>query len=288
MSSPRILGLPDQLSRLHRTLVMGIINVTNDSFSDGGKHFDIDDALRKTHAMIIEGVDIIDIGGESTRPGAERISEQVERTRVIPLLREMVELGAIVSVDTMRSSIAEEAISAGASLINDVSGGLADPVMGEVIAATRVPYVAMHWRGHADHMNSLSHYKNVAHDVRDELAARIDGLLAQGVELEQIIIDPGLGFAKTPMHNWEILHDFKVFKDLGRPILVGASRKRFIGELLAAEGADRALDERDNATIALSALVAHAGAWCVRVHEVLGSRDAVEVVSAWQSGKQEP
>jgi dihydropteroate synthase len=282
MSSSRILGLPDQLRQLNRTLVMGIINVTTDSFSDGGKHLDIDDALRRAHTMIVEGADIIDIGGESTRPGAERISEQVERTRVIPLLREMVDLGAIVSVDTMRASIAEEAISAGALLINDVSGGLADPVMGEVIAATRVPYIAMHWRGHADHMQSVAHYENVAHDVRDELAARIDGLLIQGVELEQIIVDPGLGFAKTPSHNWELLRNFKVLNDLERPILIGASRKRFIGELLAMDGVDRPLDERDDATIALSALVAQAGAWCVRVHEVLGNRDAVEAVSAWQ------
>jgi dihydropteroate synthase len=282
MSSSRILGLPDQLRQLNRTLVMGIINVTTDSFSDGGKHLDIDDALRRAHTMIVEGADIIDIGGESTRPGAERISEQVERTRVIPLLREMVDLGAIVSVDTMRASIAEEAISAGALLINDVSGGLADPVMGEVIAATRVPYIAMHWRGHADHMQSVAHYENVAHDVRDELAARIDGLLIQGVELEQIIVDPGLGFAKTPSHNWELLRNFKVLNDLERPILSGASRKRFIGELLAMDGVDRPLDERDDATIALSALVAQAGAWCVRVHEVLGNRDAVEAASAWQ------
>jgi dihydropteroate synthase len=282
MSSSRILGLPDQLRQLNRTLVMGIINVTTDSFSDGGKHLDIDDALRRAHTMIVEGADIIDIGGESTRPGAERISEQVERTRVIPLLREMVDLGAIVSVDTMRASIAEEAISAGALLINDVSGGLADPVMGEVIAATRVPYIAMHWRGHADHMQSVAHYENVAHDVRDELAARIDGLLIQGVELEQIIVDPGLGFAKTPSHNWELLRNFKVLNDLERPILIGASRKRFIGELLAMDGVDRPLDERDDATIALSALVAQAGAWCVRVHEVLGNRDAVEAASAWQ------
>ncbi len=282
MSATRILGLPDQLSQLRRTLVMGIINVTADSFSDGGKHLDLDDALRRARTMMVEGVDIIDVGGESTRPGAERISEQIERDRVIPLLRELVELGAIVSVDTMRASIAEEAISAGALLINDVSGGLADPVMGEVIAAARVPYVAMHWRGHADRMQSVATYKHVAHEVRDELAARIDGLLMQGVELEQIIVDPGIGFAKTPTHNWELLHNFKALKDLDRPILIGASRKRFIGELLAADGVDRPLDERDEATVALTVLAAQAGAWCVRVHEVRGNRDAVEVVDAWQ------
>lgn len=282
MSATRILGLPDQLSQLRRTLVMGIINVTADSFSDGGKHLDLDDALRRARTMMVEGVDIIDVGGESTRPGAERISEQTERDRVIPLLRELVELGAIVSVDTMRASIAEEAISAGALLINDVSGGLADPVMGEVIAAARVPYVAMHWRGHSDRMQSVATYKHVAHEVRDELAARIDGLLMQGVELEQIIVDPGIGFAKTPTHNWELLHNFKALKDLDRPILIGASRKRFIGELLATDGVDRPLDERDEATIALTVLAAQAGAWCVRVHEVRGNRDAVEVVDAWQ------
>jgi dihydropteroate synthase len=282
MSSSRILGLPDQLGQLDRTLVMGIINVTTDSFSDGGKHLDIDDAVRKAHTMMIEGADIIDIGGESTRPGAQRVSEQLERTRVIPLLREMVDLGAVVSVDTMRASIAEEAISVGALLINDVSGGLADPLMGEVIADARVPFIAMHWRGHADHMQSVSNYQNVANDVRDELAARIDGLLIQGVELEQIVVDPGIGFAKTPLHNWELLHNFKTLKDLGRPILMGASRKRFIGELLAIDGVDRPLDERDEATIALSALLAHAGAWGVRVHEVRGNRDAVDVVKAWR------
>ena len=285
MGSSRILGLPDQLSQLDRTLVMGIINVTTDSFSDGGKHLDLDVALKRAHTLMGEGADIIDIGGESTRPGAERISEQVERARVIPLLREMVALGAIVSVDTMRASIAEEAISAGAVLINDVSGGLADSVMGEVIAAARVPYIAMHWRGHSDRMQSVAHYRQVTHDVRDELAARIDGLLIQGVELEQIIVDPGLGFAKTPSHNWELLHDFKTLKDLNRPILIGASRKRFIGDLLAAEGVERPLDQRDDATIALTTLAAQAGAWGVRVHEVRGNRDAVAVVSGWQQKK---
>lgn len=279
----RILGLPDQLNELDRTLVMGIINVTTDSFSDGGRHLELDAALKRARTMMVDGADIIDIGGESTRPGAERVSEQVERDRVIPLLREMVDLGAIVSVDTMRSAIAEEAISAGAALINDVSGGLADPVMGEVIAAARVPLVAMHWRGHSERMQSLAQYKNVTHEVRDELAARVDGLVMQGVELEQIIIDPGLGFAKTPAHNWELLHNFKLLKDLNLPILIGASRKRFLGELLSAEGVDRALDERDDATVALTALAAQAGAWCVRVHEVRGNRDAVEVARGWRA-----
>lgn len=283
MSAMRILGLPDQLDELDRTLVMGIINVTTDSFSDGGRHLELDDALKRARTMMVEGADIIDIGGESTRPGAERVSEQVERDRVIPLLREMVDLGAIVSVDTMRSSIAEEAISAGAAIINDVSGGLADPVMGEVIAAARVPFVAMHWRGHSERMQSLAQYKNVTHEVREELAARVDGLVMQGVELEQIIIDPGLGFAKTPAHNWELLHHFKSLKDLNLPILVGASRKRFLGELLSADGVDRPLDERDDATVALTALAAQAGAWCVRVHEVRGNRDAVEVARGWRA-----
>lgn len=281
MDSSRILGLPDSLGQLDRTLVMGIINVTTDSFSDGGQHLDLDIAIARANTMIDQGVDIIDLGGESTRPGAERISEQVERTRVIPLLREIVALGAFVSVDTMRASIAEEAISAGAVLINDVSGGLADSAMGEVIAAARVPYVAMHWRGHSDHMQSVAHYGQVTQDVRDELAARIDGLLIQGVELEQIIIDPGLGFAKTSTHNWALLHDFKAIKELNRPILIGASRKHFLGELLSSEGMDRPLDQRDDATIALTAMAAQAGAWGVRVHEVRGNRDAVAVVSRW-------
>ena len=281
MDSSRILGLPDSLGQLDRTLVMGIINVTTDSFSDGGQHLDLDIAIARANTMIDQGVDIIDLGGESTRPGAERISEQVERTRVIPLLREIVALGAFVSVDTMRASIAEEAISAGAVLINDVSGGLADSTMGEVIAAARVPYVAMHWRGHSDHMQSVAHYGQVTQDVRDELAARIDGLLIQGVELEQIIIDPGLGFAKTSTHNWALLHDFKAIKELNRPILIGASRKHFLGELLSSEGMDRPLDQRDDATIALTAMAAQAGAWGVRVHEVRGNRDAVAVVSRW-------
>lgn len=281
MDSSRILGLPDSLGQLDRTLVMGIINVTTDSFSDGGQHLDFDVALKRANTMIDEGVDIIDLGGESTRPGAERISEQVERTRVIPLLREIVGLGAFVSVDTMRASIAEEAISAGAVLINDVSGGLADSAMGEVIAAARVPYIAMHWRGHSDHMQSVAHYGQVTHDVRDELAARIDGLLIQGVELEQIIIDPGLGFAKTSSHNWALLHDLKEIKELNRPILIGASRKHFLGELLGADGIDRPPDQRDDATVALTAMAAQAGAWGVRVHEVRGNRDAVAVVGRW-------
>ena len=273
------------MSDLNRTLVMGIINVTTDSFSDGGRHLDIDSALRKVHSMILDGADIIDVGGESTRPGAERVSEQTERARVIPLLREMVDLGAVVSVDTMRANIAEEAITAGASIINDVSGGLADPVMGEVIAAARVPFVAMHWRGHAAHMQSAAQYDHVVHDVRDELAARIDGLLIQGLEFEQIIVDPGLGFAKTSSHNWDLLHGLGTLMALDRPILIGASRKRFLGDLLAMEGVDRAVDERDDATIAISALASHGGAWGVRVHEVLGNRDAVEVASAWRRHK---
>lgn len=286
MGSSRILGLPDRLTGLDRALVMGIINVTTDSFSDGGKHLAIADALNKARSMMRDGVDIIDIGGESTRPGAERVSEQVEHSRVIPLLRELVELGAVVSVDTMRSRIAEEAISQGASLINDVSGGLADQAMGEVVAAARVPFIAMHWRGHSERMHEAANYKHVANDVRDELAARIDGLLMQGMELEQIVIDPGLGFAKTPSHNWELLHEFKVLKELKRPILVGASRKRFLGEVLAMGGVDRPPDERDEATVAVTAIAAQAGAWAVRVHEVRGNRDAVEVVSRLQRKKE--
>ena len=257
-----------------RTLVIGILNVTPDSFADGGKHFDFESAIIRAKEMIAEGVDIIDVGGESTRPGAERVSEEEERVRVIPVITELIELGAIVSIDTMRASTAIAAIGAGATFVNDVSGGLADPDMAKVIAKNPlVQYIVMHWRGHSDQMQKSAIYSEVVSEVKDELDERITQLLKAGVAAEQIIIDPGIGFAKTAEHNWELLRNIDRLSLLGYPILVGASRKKFLGELLGANSPD----DREAATIAITTAMAQLGVWGVRTHAVKANRDAIEV-----------
>ena len=257
-----------------RTLVIGILNVTPDSFADGGKHFDFESAIIRAKEMIAEGVDIIDVGGESTRPGAERVSEEEERVRVIPVITELIELGAIVSIDTMRASTAIAAIGAGATFVNDVSGGLADPDMAKVIAKNPlVQYIVMHWRGHSDQMQKSAIYSDVVSEVKDELDERITQLLKAGVAAEQIIIDPGIGFAKTAEHNWELLRNIDRLSLLGYPILVGASRKKFLGELLGANSPD----DREAATIAITTAMAQLGVWGVRTHAVKANRDAIEV-----------
>ena len=241
-------------------LIMGILNVTPDSFADGGRHNDFDAAVARGLEMIAEGVDIIDIGGESTRPGAERVSEAEEIERTIPVITELAKHGARISIDTMRASTAEAAIKAGASIINDVSGGLAHPEMLQTAARLGVPYIAMHWRGQSKDMNSKAIYNDVVIDVISELQERITAALDAGIEVGNLIIDPGLGFAKDGEHNWEIIDSIDSFVDLGYPILIGASRKRFLG--------GDSPDEREQATIDLTKRLATTGVWAVRVHSV--------------------
>jgi dihydropteroate synthase len=241
-------------------LIMGILNVTPDSFADGGKHNEFDAAVARGLEMIAEGVDIIDVGGESTRPGADRVSEAEEIERTIPVITELAKHGAKISIDTMRASTAEAAIKAGASIINDVSGGLADPNMLQTAARLKVPYIAMHWRGQSKDMNSKAIYSDVVIDVISELQERITAALDAGIEVGNLIIDPGLGFAKDAEHNWEIIDSIDSFVDLGYPVLIGASRKRFLG--------GESPDEREQATIDLTKRLATTGVWAVRVHSV--------------------
>ena len=241
-------------------LIMGILNVTPDSFADGGRHNEFDAAVARGLEMIAEGVDIIDIGGESTRPGAERVSETEEIERTIPVIAELAKHGVKISIDTMRASTAEAAIKAGASIINDVSGGLADPLMLQTAARLGVPYIAMHWRGQSKDMNSKANYNDVVIDVISELQERITAALDAGIEVGNLIIDPGLGFAKDAEHNWEIIDSIDSFVDLGYPVLVGGSRKRFLG--------GDSPDEREQATIDLTKRLATTGVWAVRVHSV--------------------
>jgi dihydropteroate synthase len=266
-----------------RCLVMGVVNVTPDSFSDGGMWFDEAAAIRHGLELVGEGADIVDVGGESTRPGAARVPLDEELARVVPVIRALSAEGVTVSVDTMRAEVANAAVEAGASLVNDVSGGLADPAMPRVVAATGVDYVVMHWRGHSHDMESRAVYIDVVTEVREELAKRVDLVLAEGVAERQIVLDPGLGFAKNPAHNWALLAGMGELADLGYPLLIGASRKRFLGRLLAdADGTPRPFSRSDDATVAVTALAAHAGAWCVRVHEVGPNADAVRVAAAWK------
>jgi dihydropteroate synthase len=262
------------------TKILGILNVTPDSFSDGGEYVSVDDALRHAQAMLDDGADIIDVGGESTRPGAGRVDEAEEVRRVLPVVRELAARGVVVSIDTMSARTAEAAIDAGAAMINDVSGGLADDGMAGVAAAADVPFVVMHWRGHSTGMNSLAVYGSVCADVRHELLARVDSLLAAGVSGQRIVLDPGLGFAKNAGHNWELIAHLDELRTLGFPLLVGASRKRFLADALP-EGAT--VKDRDPATAVISALAAAAGAWAVRVHDVRGTRTALAVHEAVRS-----
>ena len=231
--------------------------------------------------MIRDGVDIIDIGGESTRPGAPRISPEEEKARVLPVLRTLSDYDTVLSIDTMRAEVAEEAIAAGASIVNDVSGGLADADMPRLIADVRVPYVVMHWRGFSDSMQKLAIYEATAKEIRHELADRVEKLTKAGVDIDQIILDPGLGFAKEPDHNWDVLQEIESFEKLKRPLLVGASRKRFLGTLLNDGERDRDVKEREAATIAVTTMLAERKVWGVRVHNVRDSRDAIEVVTRW-------
>ena len=250
-------------------IVMGILNVTPDSFADGGRHNDFDAAVKRGLEMIAEGVDIIDIGGESTKPGAERVPETEELARVIPVIEALAKHGATMSIDTMRASTAKAAIEAGAQLINDVSGGLADELMLATAAQLNVPFIAMHWRGHSKDMNSRAVYGDVVTDVISELQERISAALDAGISQNNLIIDPGIGFAKDVHHNWEIIDFIDQFVAMGYPVLVGASRKRFLG-------GDNP-DQRENATIALTKRLSGSGIWGVRVHSVKPHKDALKV-----------
>ncbi len=250
-------------------LVMGILNVTPDSFADGGKHNDFESAVARGLQMIAEGVDIIDIGGESTRPGADRVSEEEEIARTIPVITELAKHGVKISIDTMRASTAKTAIDAGASIINDVSGGLADPLMLQTAAELKVPYIAMHWRGQSKDMNSKAIYGDVVSDVISELQERISAALDAGINAENLVIDPGLGFAKDADHNWAIIDAIEQFVALGYPVLVGASRKRFLG--------GDTPDEREQATIDLTKRLAPTGVWAVRVHSVKPHKEVLTV-----------
>ncbi|MBC3194805.1 dihydropteroate synthase [Pseudonocardia sp. C8] len=264
---------------------MGILNVTPDSFSDGGRYQDRSQAIAHGVAMRAAGADLVDVGGESTRPGAARVDAGTERERVLPVVRELTAAGVRVSVDTTRSEVAAAAVEAGAVMVNDVSGGLADPRMAAVAAELQVPWVLMHWRGHSSTMQQLAEYTDVVTEVRQELVARVDHAVMAGVDPGRIVLDPGLGFAKTGAHNWELLRRLDVLIDLGFPVLVGASRKRFLGDLLtSADGEPRPPAERDVATAAVSAIAANAGAWGVRVHDVESTMDSVAVGAACRLG----
>jgi dihydropteroate synthase len=266
---------------------MGVLNVTPDSFSDGGRYLNLNSALAHAHQMWARGADIIDVGGESTRPGASRVDAQTETARVWPVIKTLASEGVRLSVDTTRASVAATALEAGALVINDVSGGLADPDMARVAAESGAPWVLMHWRGHSKDMNALATYEDVVAEVRSELTARVDAALSAGVSESAIVLDPGLGFAKHAEHDWALLNGLDSLLQLGFPVLIGASRKRFLGRLLSdVEGESRPARGREDATAAISALAAAAGAWGVRVHEVGASLDAVMVASAWARGGQ--
>jgi dihydropteroate synthase len=283
---PVLRGLPAALSDVDRALVMGVLNVTPDSFSDGGAFLDARAAIAHGLAMAADGADLVDVGGESTRPGAQRVDAPEEQRRVLPVLRALAAEGVRVSIDTMRASTAAAAVAAGACLVNDVSGGLADETMAPTVAGLDVPFVAMHWRGHSVDMDSRAVYDDVVADVVTELGARLVDLTAQGLDVDHIVLDPGLGFAKQGGHNWSLLAHLDTLQTLGRPVLLGASRKGFLGALLADDrGVPRPADRRADATTALTSLVAARGVWAVRVHDVAGSADAVRVVAALQAAR---
>ncbi|MCL1838643.1 MAG: dihydropteroate synthase [Propionibacteriaceae bacterium] len=268
------------LPRLDRTLVMGIVNVTPDSFSDGGKHADPKSAIQHGLSLLDEGADILDVGGESTRPGAYPISEETELERVLAVVRALAEAGATVSVDTTRAAVAQKCVEVGATLINDISGGKSDPKMLKTVAALQVGFVVQHWRSAPRTMGAHAVYADVVVDVRREMAAQVNQALTAGIAADQLIIDPGLGFSKNSEHNWALLSHLDSFTELGCPLLIGVSRKRFLGELLSdSNGEARTVAQRDAASVALTALLAERGVWGVRTHQVREHRDAIAVVS---------
>ncbi|MGW5574969.1 dihydropteroate synthase [Nocardia thailandica] len=265
-------------------VVMGVVNVTADSFSDGGRYLDPEVAVAHGLRLYEAGADIVDVGGESTRPGADRVDPATEAARVVPVIRGLVAAGVPTSVDTMRAEVAEAALGAGAEIVNDVSGGRADANMVRVLAASGAPWILMHWRAGADyrHTGPADHYDDVVAEVRAELETQVDKAVAAGVSADRLILDPGLGFAKNAEHNWELLAALPELVADGLPILVGASRKRFLGALLADADGPRPPDGREVATATVSALAAAHGAWGVRVHDVRSSLDAIAVTETWQ------
>lgn len=263
---------------------MGILNVTPDSFADGGRYSTTELALKRAEEMMSEGVEIIDVGGESTKPGADRITQAEEVARVIPVIKELAKKDTPISIDTTRASVAEQGIKLGVSYVNDVSGGLADPEMYKLIAKhPKVQYIIMHWRAHSKTMQDHAIYKDVVKEVKEELEERIEDAIKAGVNPDQIIIDPGLGFAKLPEHNWELLRNIDRIALLGYPILIGASRKRFLGELTGSSNPD----DREAASIAVTAMVAKQGVWGVRTHSVKPHRDAIATVNSFAKSKVE-
>jgi dihydropteroate synthase len=266
--------------------VMGVVNVTADSFSDGGRFLDRDRAVEHGLRLVADGAAIIDVGGESTRPGATRVDPRVETKRVVPVIKDLVAQGVTVSIDTMHANVAAAAIESGAQIVNDVSGGRADAGMAPLVADAGVPWILMHWRlVEADRPHAIPAYGDVVAEVRADLLASVDAAVAAGVDPDKLIIDPGLGFAKSAEHNWALLAALPEFVGTGIPVLVGASRKRFLGALLAdADGDLRPPDGREVATAVISALAATHGVWGVRVHDVRSSVDALEVVEAWSRG----
>lgn len=276
-------GLPERDDRL---IVMGVLNVTPDSFSDGGRYTDLEDAVGHALQMSRQGADLIDVGGESTRPGAGRVPADEEGRRVLPVIRELAEERIVVSVDTYRAAVAEQAIEAGARVVNDVSGGLGDADMARVVRDAGCPWVLMHWRGHSSDMAALAQYDDVVTDVRAELLSRVDEAVAAGVRPEQLLLDPGLGFAKNARHNWALLAHLDALVSTGIPVLIGSSRKSFLGSLLAApNGTPRPTAAREDATTALTTFSALNGAWGVRVHEVRPNVDAALVAAAIEAAK---
>lgn len=272
-----------------RCVVMGVVNVTPDSFSDGGRWADLDAAVAHGLALRAEGADLVDVGGESTRPGADRVPAEEELRRTLPAVRALAAAGVPVGIDTTRAEVAAAALEAGAGVVNDVSGGLADPDMAKVVAAAGVPWVLMHWRGHSRDMQALAAYGDVVADVRTELSRRADAAVAAGVDPDRIVVDPGLGFAKTAEHNWALLARLDELAELGFPVLVGASRKSFLGRLLAGpDGTPAPVEAREHATVATSVLAAAMGAWGVRVHAVRPTVDALLVVAAWSAAGHGP
>ncbi|MEV8346489.1 dihydropteroate synthase [Streptomyces niveus] len=278
-------GTVEGLPEWDRCAVMGVVNVTPDSFSDGGRWFDTTTAVKRGLDLVGEGADLVDVGGESTRPGAPRVDEDEELRRVVPVVRGLASEGVTVSVDTMRASVAEQAVAAGAVLVNDVSGGLADRAMVPAVAAAGVPFVVMHWRGFSQDMNSRALYTDVVAEVVAELRERMDAVIAGGIAPERLVIDPGLGFAKSAEHDLALLAHLTDLRALNRPLLVAASRKRFLGHVLAGEGGPPPARERDAASAAVSAIAAHEGAWAVRVHEVRATADAVRVSRAIEGAR---
>jgi dihydropteroate synthase len=272
---------------------MGVVNVTPDSFSDGGTWLDRDAAVCHGRDLASQGADIVDVGGESTRPGAQRVALDEELSRVLPVVSTLAATGCYVSIDTMRAEVARQALQAGARMVNDVSGGLADPDMAGVVAAAGVPYIMTHWRGHSADMYGPATYDDVVTEVRAELAQRVSTAVARGVRPGQVIVDPGIGFAKLPDHNWALLAGLDRIgclpgHDRRFPVLVAASRKGFLGRLLAApDGERRSFTGSDDATVAVTALAVAAGAWCVRVHAVPGNLDAVRVAQRWREAVAE-